>query len=267
MALQHMITAMEEGLRLISDVHPYSAFNTLLAAPVFREDVPIEDQLVVFGRSISDIQVMNTVLDGDEVLMEALEPFSSVEQFVSLRDRVRAGEIEDPLIIGHFYPNHMIRTWMESPHVMIESDGLVEVDEATGRRTAHPRIAGSFSKFLGYWVREQGVCDLMTGLAKTSTMAAIFLGLDRKGRIGVGADADLVLFDPKTVIDRAGYAEGEQVIPPDGIPHVIVNGTLVVKDGELTGERPGSVLRRTKPMPGEHIHHGVLPGTGIEDLQ
>jgi N-acyl-D-aspartate/D-glutamate deacylase len=87
------------------------------------------------------------------------------------------------------------------------------------------------------------------------------------GRIRVGADADLVLFDPATVIDRAGYGEGESMIPPDGIPHVIVNGKLVVRDGELTGDRPGRVLRRTRPIPGEHVHHGVLPGTGVDDLQ
>ena len=74
-------------------------------------------------------------------------------------------------------------------------------------------------------------------------------------------------FDPATVIDRATYREGESMIPPDGIPHVIVNGTPVVSDGELTGDRPGTVLRRTGPIPGEHVHHGVLPGTGVEDLQ
>jgi len=266
MALQIMNTAMDEGLRLISDVHPYDAFNTSAAAPVFQDGPPIAEQLALLDRSISDITVQNTVVVDGEVFMESLEPFGSIEQFIFVRDRVRAGDLPDPGLIGHFYPEHMIKTWMQAPFVMMESDGAVEVDPETGKFTAHPRIAGTYSKFLGYWVREQGVCDLMTALAKSSTMAAVFLGLDGKGRVQVGADADLVLFDPETVIDTATYRAEGSLNPPEGIPHVIVNGVPVVRDSQLTGDKPGRVIRRTDPVPGEMINLGILPGSGVESL-
>jgi N-acyl-D-amino-acid deacylase len=266
MALQIMNTAMGEGLRLISDVHPYDAFNTSAAAPVFQDSEPIAEQLALLDRSISDITVQNTVVVDGEVFMESLEPFESIEQFIFVRDRVRAGDLPDPGLIGHFYPDHMIKTWMQAPFVMMESDGAVEVDPETGKFTAHPRIAGTYSKFLGHWVREQGVCDLMTALAKSSTMAAVFLGLDGKGRVQVGADADLVVFDPGSIIDTATYRGDESLNPPVGIPHVIVNGVPVVRDGELTGETPGSIIRRERSVPGELIDLGILPGYGVAAL-
>jgi hypothetical protein len=266
MALQIMNAAMGEGLRLISDVHPYDAFNTSATAPLFEDSIPRDRQLAVYDRAISDVKVQNTVVIDGEVFMKSLEPFESIDQFAYVADMVRAGEIPDPHIIGHFYADHMIRTWMQAPFVMMESDGAVEVDPETGEYTAHPQIAGTYSKFLGYWVREEGVCDLMTALAKTSTMASVFLGLDGKGRIQVGADADLVLFDPATVIDTATYAAGESLNPPEGIPHVLVNGVFVVRDGQLTGAKPGRIIRRTGPVPGEHINLGILPGSGAADL-
>jgi N-acyl-D-aspartate/D-glutamate deacylase len=265
MALQIMYTAMEEGVKLVSDVHPYDAFNTSLSAPVFAPPV-FAEQLPEMGAQISDIKVQNSVVIDDQVVMKSLEPFSSIEQFNSIRNKVLAREIPDPGIIGHFYPSHMTLTWMQAPFVMIENDGAVDRDKKTGELTAHPRIAGSYSKFLGYWVREKGVCDLMTGLSKSSTMAAVWLGLKNKGRINIGADADLVLFNPKTVIDKATYKPDEVLTPPEGIPYVIVNGVLVVQDGQLTGNKPGKTIRRTWDVPGTLVNHGILPGIEVADL-
>ncbi|MFC2166172.1 hypothetical protein ACFLT2_14385 [Acidobacteriota bacterium] len=265
MALQIMYTAMEDGVKLISDVHPYDAFNTSLSAPVFTPPA-FAEQLPEMGAQISDIKVQNSVAIDDKVVMKSLEPFSSIDQFNSIRNKVLAQEIPDPGIIGHFYPSHMTLTWMQAPFVMIENDGAVDKDRKTGKLTAHPRIAGSYSKFLGFWVREKGVCDLMTGLSKSSTMAAVWLGLENKGRVNVGADADLVLFNPKTVIDKSTYKPDGALTPPEGIPHVIVNGVLVVHNGELTGNKPGQTIRRTWNLPGRLVNHGILPGTEIADL-
>jgi len=265
MALQIMYTAMEEGVKLISDVHPYDAFNTSISAPVFSPPA-FAEQLPEMGAKISDIKVQNSVVIDDKVVMQSLEPFSSIDQFNSIRNKVLSREIPEPGIIGHFYPSHMTLTWMQAPFVMIENDGAIDEDRKTGKLTAHPRIAGSFSKFLGYWVREKGVCDLMTGLSKSSTMAAVWLGLENKGRINVGADADLVLFNPVTVIDKATYQPGGALIPPEGMPHVIVNGVLVVEDGELTGNKPGKTIRRIWDIPGILVNHGILPGTEIANL-
>jgi N-acyl-D-aspartate/D-glutamate deacylase len=84
--------------------------------------------------------------------------------------------------------------------------------------------------------------------------------------VQVGADADLVLFDPGSIIDTATYRAGESLTPPEGIPHVIVNGIAVVRDGELTGEKPGEIVRRDGAVPGEMIELGILPGVGVDAL-
>lgn len=90
----------------------------------------------------------------------------------------------------------------------------------------------------------------MTGLFKTSTMAAMILGLDTKGRITIGADADLTIFNPDTIKDRADYGEGF-MIPPTGIAYVIVNGAITVSEGKLApGIYAGRPIRRTWKAPG-----------------
>jgi len=95
---------------------------------------------------------------------------------------------------------------------------------------------------------------MMSALKKTSTMPAQFLGLEDKGSIQVGYDADIVLFNPDTIIDTSKMKPGETLNPPIGIPYVIVNGVLVLENGNSTGAKPGKVIRRTWDIP------GYLPG-------
>ena len=99
----------------------------------------------------------------------------------------------------------------------------------------HPRVAGNFARFLGYWTREERTVDLMTALYKSSTQAALFLGLSNKGRIAVGADADIVIFDPDTIIDKSSFAK-DFMAPPEGIEYVIGNGKLTVSAKQLVPE-------------------------------
>jgi N-acyl-D-aspartate/D-glutamate deacylase len=138
------------------------------------------------------------------------------------------------------------------------------VDKATGKYAGHPKDAGAFAHFLGYWVRQQGVCDLRTALARTSSMAAYWLGLDKKGRVQTGCDADLVIFDPATVIDKSTYTEPGQA--SFGIPYVIVNGVLAVDNGKLTGARAGKVIKRTWNVPGLYPNLSGLPPTSVSAL-
>ena len=123
--------------------------------------------------------------------------------------------------------------------------------DAAGRRPGHPvldegvphpRGYGSTARVLGRYGRDRGVLPLEAAVAKLSAVPAARLGLTDRGRVREGWAADLVAFDPAAVIDVATYERPAQY--PAGIPHVVVNGTLAIRDGVETGARAGRLLRR-----------------------
>ncbi len=132
---------------------------------------------------------------------------------------------------------------MAHPLVAIASDGVTFVN---GR--AHPRGAGTYARVLGRYVREKKTLTLMEAIRKMTLVPAQRLEtsvpqMRNKGRIKVGADADLTIFDPARVIDRATFAE--PAVPSAGIVHVVVNGTFVVRDEALVpAATPGAAIRR-----------------------
>src|SRR5204863_8578187 len=107
-------------------------------------------------------------------------------------------------------------------------------------RSTHPRAYGCFARMLGKYVREERLVTLGEAVRKMSRLPAGNLGLDRRGRIEPGYFADLVIFDPATIADRATYAEPHQYAV--GVKHVFVNGKQVLKDGEHTNAKPGRAL-------------------------
>ena len=129
------------------------------------------------------------------------------------------------------------------PLSMIGSDGSsLRVDGPLGAGKPHPRNYGAFPRVLQEYVRERGLLTLERAVHKMSGATAARLGLRRKGFIRYGMDADLVVFDPATVRETATYSDPHQYA--GGIPHVIVNGTVTVRDGEHNGARAGRVIRR-----------------------
>jgi dihydroorotase/N-acyl-D-amino-acid deacylase len=137
-----------------------------------------------------------------------------------------------------------LQTGMRHPLVMVGSDAVATSPEAgLGGSRPHPRTYGCYPRVLGTYVRERGVLTLEMAVHKMSGMPARRLGLSDRGELREGAMADLVVFDPGTVADRATYADPIQY--PAGVPHVLVAGRLVVHDNRSTGERPGKVLRRS----------------------
>jgi N-acyl-D-amino-acid deacylase len=129
------------------------------------------------------------------------------------------------------------------PWVMIGSDGEGHATEglyAAGK--PHPRNYGTCPRFLGHYVRDQGLLPLSEAIRKMTSLPAAKLGLRDRGRLEPGARADVVVFDPATIADLATFAEPHRY--PRGIPWVLVNGEPVIADGRHTGSRPGEVLTR-----------------------
>jgi N-acyl-D-amino-acid deacylase len=131
------------------------------------------------------------------------------------------------------------------PYAMIASDSGCRGHEGPlSRGRPHPRTFGTFPRVLGHYVRERRLLDLPTAIQKMTWDPCRKLGLMDRGRLQPGCVADLVLFDPATVSDRATYEAPIQY--PAGIHHVFVNGVAVVEAGEHTGARPGRAVRKTR---------------------
>ena len=122
---------------------------------------------------------------------------------------------------------------MRLPWVSLGTDGLL------GGRP-HPRAYGSFPRVLARYVRERRVISLEEAVRKMTSQAASVFGLRDVGVVREGARADLAVFDPERVADTASYEEPVRF--PEGIPHVLVGGVPVVRDGQMTGARPGVTL-------------------------
>ena len=129
---------------------------------------------------------------------------------------------------------------MKQPWVGIGSDGSAVSPEMVFVGKPHPRFYGTFPRVLGVYVREKKVLTLPEAVHKMTGLSAKIVGFTDRGLLKPGMAADITLFDPATVIDKATFENPAQY--PVGIPYVIVNGVVVIDKGEHTGARPGRVL-------------------------
>jgi N-acyl-D-aspartate/D-glutamate deacylase len=126
---------------------------------------------------------------------------------------------------------------MRSPYAMIASDGDIPV---FGQAAPHPRSYGTFARVLGVYVREKKVIPLEEAVRKMSGYPAARLKIWDRGLLRPGMKADVIVFDPEKVADRATYEQPHQYSA--GVNEVIVNGKLALHQGKVTDERPGVVL-------------------------
>jgi N-acyl-D-amino-acid deacylase len=152
--------------------------------------------------------------------------------------------LEDESGIGTVYfsqSEDIVRKLVPLPWVSFGSDEASQAPEGVFLRSMpHPRAYGNFARLLGKYVREEKLLPLEAAVRKLSSLPATNLGLDRRGLLREGYFADVVVFDPKTIADRATYEDPHQYAV--GVRHVFVNGVQVLKDGEHTGAKPGRAL-------------------------
>lgn len=210
--LDMVASAQKRGLDVTTEVYPYTAASTSLESAIFDEGW--QEKL---GITYGDIQWENT---GERLTKETFDTY-----------RKQGG-----VVIIHMMKPEWIEKGIADPRTMIGSDGMPYAPKA------HPRTAGTFSRVLGRYVREQKVIGLMDALAKMTIMPARRLesvapAMHLKGRIQVGSDADITVFDPEHIIDKADF-KGLQF--SEGVEYVLINGVLVVKEGKnVEGAFPG----------------------------
>jgi N-acyl-D-aspartate/D-glutamate deacylase len=205
--------ARERRLDITTEAYPYTAGMTDISSAIFSEGWQGRQGGISFG----DLQWAAT---GERLTAESFA-----------RYRKQGG-----MVAIHSIPEEIVKLAMANPMVMIASDGIL--DEGKG----HPRAAGTYARVLGKYVREEKTLSLMDALKKMTSMPADRLGMKNLGRIAVGADADITVFDPARVIDRATFEKPAQY--SEGIEYVVVNGVPVVQRGALVdGALPGRGVR------------------------
>ncbi len=212
-ALEMVQSASKKGFDISTELYSYTAGSTSIESAMFNDGWQ-EKMNISYG----DLQWVAT---GERLTKETFEAY-----------RKTGGTV-----ILHSMKPEWIKIGIAALGVMIASDGMPYA------KLAHPRTAGTFSRVLGKYVREDKVIDLNTAIEKMTLLPAKRLeGISPmmrfKGRMQVGADADITIFNPNTVIDKATFEKGLEFSA--GIEYVMVNGTFVLKNGKtVTGVMPG----------------------------
>jgi hypothetical protein len=231
-----LVRARKVGVNAWGEVYPYASGSTSVGADFFEP----ENWKKKFG------PVEETVLN------PLTGKYLSEAELVKMR-KEKPGEI----VVGFIRPKEWALPWMKLPGVTLAGDAMLAVD-AKGKELAwddpyekgayHPRTTGTHGKALRL-ARENNI-PWMHMISITSFNSAKHLGdaglvsMKIRGRIQEGMVADITVFDPKTVQEKSDYAPGKNGFPPIGIPHVIVNGVVVVKDSKvLKGVTPGQEIR------------------------
>jgi len=215
-ALQMIDGARARGLDVTTEAYPYTASMTEIASAAYSGWEQREPEF--FSRLLWPAT-------GERLTRESFATYRKQGGFV-----IQFGNTDD-----------MVRAAIAHPAVMIASDGIIENGKG------HPRGAGTFARVLGKYVREEKALSLMDAVRKASLMPAQRLeafapAMRQKGRLSAGADADIVVFDPGRVIDKATFENAAQY--SEGFRDVLVEGTFVVRDGKLQeGVMPGQAIR------------------------
>ncbi len=267
-ALRRIEAARAEGVDIWADQYPYEATATSLAAlvPGWAQDGGIAALLrrledpELRERILTAIDSEMTVRGGPDRVKISVVKTPQNQQWVgkTIQDvaaarQLPAGETVRQLLIEEAAKINAVyfslgevdlNGIMQSPLVAVGSDGQVMNPERDCTENVHPRSYGTFPRVLGRFVREKKLISLELAVHKMSGLPAKILRLPDRGLIKAGMKADLAVFNPATVIDKADFGNPHQY--PEGIPYVFVNGTVAVRDSRLTGAGRGEVLRKKR---------------------
>ena len=253
--------ARAEGLPVTADIYTYNASSTglnydlpawvkegghekfveRLQDPAMRERViaetemiPPEDLLLVSFRN-KDLRHLTGKTLAEVAEMRGTSPVETAMDLI-VEDDSRIGTVRFTMSEDN------IRKKIALPWVSICSDsGSVAPEPPFTNSQPHPRAYGSFARLLGKYVREEQVITLEDAIYRMTGLPATNLKLDQRGKLSVGNYADVVVFDPETVIDQATFEDPHQLAT--GVVHVFVNGGQVLRDGKHTGATPGRFVK------------------------
>jgi N-acyl-D-amino-acid deacylase len=239
--------ARKHGVDFLADCYPYEAWSSgikvIMPDKQYQNPVSVEKAIADNGgpESVTITEFKPNPAYVGHTLGELAKMYSTtvVEMYMRI---VREGDAADTEagVIGHSMVEDDVKAFYQQPWVMVASDGGIGSD--------HPRGAGTFPRVLGLYVREKKWITLPEAVRKMTSLPAKRLNWKDRGTLKVGNFADLVLFNPETVIDRSTFEKPFEL--PTGIEKVFVNGQLTWDSGHTTGAKSGAVLTVTgKPIP------------------
>jgi N-acyl-D-amino-acid deacylase len=265
--------ARREGLDITADAYPYEAWASTITVlvPSRRHDDP-----AAVAKGLEDVGGADRVLivtcpAHPEYEGKTLQEIARERGLTPVQIYMEIVRDGGAMVVCRSMQEADLRVFYRQPWVMVASDGGI------GMR--HPRGAGAFPRVLARYVRQERLLTLEEAIRKMTGLPAARLGLNDRGLIREGFAADLVLFDPRRVQDRASFREPHLL--PEGIEYVFTNGRLVWERGRPTGERPGLALvpgkrperpvglRSEKPRPSITVSEGkpLSASSPVEDLR
>ncbi len=264
--------ARRQGLKITADMYTYTAGSTGLTAclppwsqdggnealfkrledPVTRQKIAAEvgtptdkwenlfqaagspERVLLVEFKSDKLKPLTGKTLGEVARTRGRDPVDTILDLI-LEDRSRVGAVY------FLMTEENLKKQIRQPWVSFGSDGASMAPEGVFLKSStHPRAYGNFARLLGKYVREEQVISLAEAIRRLTGLPATNLGLDQRGFLRTGMFADVAVFDPSTIADRATFENPHQY--GVGVKHVFVNGVQVLKDGEHTGAKPGSAL-------------------------
>jgi N-acyl-D-amino-acid deacylase len=233
--------ARKRGVDFLADCYPYEAWHSNIKVIVpdkqYENRKSVAKAIADLGGpdhlTITEFKPSPSYAGHSLAELAAANQLSAVDMYIRIIQEGDAANAEAS-VIGHTMIESDVKAFYQQPWVMVASDGGIGV--------SHPRGAGTFPRVLGRFVREKHWLTLPEAIRKMTSLPAQRIGWKERGTLREGGYADLVLFDPATVIDRSTFQKPQEISV--GIEKVFVNGALVWSDGKATGATPGTVLTR-----------------------